>query len=276
METALKSILWAACAALLFPLNAPAQENSIEARIKQGVETRMGSRVTSITKTPYLGLYEVFHEGEVLYTDENLSVFMLGPMIDGNDFRNVTAERLQKLMAIDFSELPLKLAIKQVRGSGKHVFASFEDPNCGFCKKLAKEMSVLDNVTIYTFLYPILSQDSLDKSKMIWCSKDRVKAWNGWMIDGKAPVANGDCDTSAIQKTREIGQRLMITGTPTLFFLDGRRVPGAMSIERLKQMLFGGEGAAKPAVQKPKTTEAKPVKSRSAAKKATGKTEKNP
>ncbi|MDR1162488.1 MAG: DsbC family protein [Candidatus Accumulibacter sp.] len=244
-----KSSLLAACAAFLLPWCASAQNDTIEARIKEGVEARWGGSTSSVTKTPYLGLYEVFHEGEVFYTDENLTVFLLGPMIDARTFKNVTAERLQRLMAINFSELPFKFAIKQVRGNGKHVVASFEDPNCGYCKRLAQDMAVLDNVTIYTFLYPILSQDSLEKSKQIWCSKDRVKAWNAWMRDGNEPASKGDCDTSAILRTRELGQRLKITGTPTLFFSDGLRFPGAMPIERIKLKLFGGQ----PAAQTPQT-----------------------
>lgn len=108
---------------------------------------------------------------------------MAGTLIDGATMKNVTAERLQKLAAIKFSELPLELAVKRVHGDGKRVLASFEDPNCGYCKKLAKEMAKLDNVTLYTFLYPILSPDSLVKSKQIWCAADKGKAWNDWMLE---------------------------------------------------------------------------------------------
>jgi thiol:disulfide interchange protein DsbC len=160
-----------------------------------------------------------------------------GQLIDGTTMKNVTAERLQKLSAIDFSILPLEYAIKRVQGDGKRVFATFEDPNCGFCKKLAKEMVKLDNVTVYTFLMPILSQDSLDKSNRIWCSSDRVQAWNDWMVEGKAPEGKGDCDTAAVRKAVAIGQQLKISGTPTLFFADGTRIPGAVPLAQIEQKL---------------------------------------
>ena len=123
---------------------------------------------------------------------------------------NYTAERMQKLTAIKFSELPLEFAIKQVRGDGKRVLASFEDPNCGYCKKLAKDVAKLENVTLYTFLMPILSPDSLEKSNQIWCSSDKAKTWNDWMQEGKAPSGKSDCDTSSIQKTVELGRKLGI------------------------------------------------------------------
>ena len=217
-----------------------------EASVKKAIEAKLGNKVSSVTKTPYLGLYEIYAEGQLLYTDEKLSVVIAGNLIDGKTMKNYTAERMQKLTAIDFSALPLNLAIKQVRGDGKRILASFEDPNCGYCKKLAKEMLKLDNVTLYTFLMPILSPDSEEKSKQIWCASDKAKAWNDWMIEGKIPANKGDCDTAAVEKSKEIGRSLAITGTPTLFFADGERFPGAIPLEQIEKK-FEQISAKKPA-----------------------------
>ena len=209
-----------------------------EANVKKAIEAKLGgNKVTSVTKTPYLGLYEVYADGQIFYTDEKITAILAGSLIDGQSMKNVTAERMQKLTAISFADLPLELAFKQVRGDGKRVLATFEDPNCGYCKRLAKDMIKLDNVTLYTFLLPILSPDSLEKSKRIWCSTDKAKAWNDWMIDGKTPTGRTDCDTTAIQKSVELGQKLAISGTPTIFFADGTRVPGAMPIEQIENRL---------------------------------------
>ena len=208
-----------------------------EASVKKAVEAKLGSKVTSVSKSPYLGLYEVYTEGQILYTDEKLTAIIAGTLIDGATMKNITAERLQKLTAIKFSELPLELAVKTVRGNGKRVFATFEDPNCGYCKKLARDTVKLDNVTIYTFLYPILSPDSLEKSKQIWCATDKVKVWDDWMLDGKAPSGKSDCDTSAVQKTVELGRKLNISGTPTIFFANGDRVPGALPLAQIEKKL---------------------------------------
>ena len=208
-----------------------------EASVKKALEGKLGTPVTSVTKTPYLGLYEVYADGQIVYTDEKVSALLVGSLIDGKTMKNVTTERMQKLTAIKFSELPLALAVKQVRGDGKRVLATFEDPNCGYCKRLAKDLLKLDNVTVYTFLYPILSEDSIRKSKQIWCSADRAKAWNDWMVEGRAPAGKDDCDTAAITKNQEYGRRLGISGTPTMFFADGERVPGAMPLAKIEQKL---------------------------------------
>ena len=212
--------------------------NADEADIKKAMEAKLGAKVESVTKSGYLGLYEVYSEGNILYTDDKMTAFIAGgQLIDGKTMKNVTEERMRKLTAIKFSELPLDRAIKQVRGDGKRVLATFEDPNCGYCKRLAKDLLKLDNVTIHTFLYPILSEDSIRKSKQIWCSVDRAKAWNDWMVEGRAPSGKDDCDTAAITKNQEYGRRLGISGTPTMFFADGERVPGAMPLAKIEQKL---------------------------------------
>ena len=209
-----------------------------EADIKKAMEAKLGTKIESVTKSGYLGLYEVYADGNILYTDEKMTAFIAGgQLIEGKSMKNVTEERMRKLTAIRFGDLPLERAIKQVRGDGKRVLATFEDPNCGYCKRLAKDLQKLDNVTIYTFLLPILSEDSIRKSKQIWCSADRAKTWNDWMIDGKSPAGREDCDTSAVSKNQEFGRKLNISGTPTMFFGDGERVPGAMPLARIEQRL---------------------------------------
>lgn len=221
--------------ALAATLSLPAAAD--EASVRKAVEAKLGGKVDSVVKAGYLGLYEIYADGQIIYTDDKVSALVIGTLIDGKTMRNVTSERMQKLTSIKFSDLPLELAVKQVRGDGKRVFATFEDPNCGYCKKLAKDIAKLDNVTIYTFLYPILSPDSLEKSKQIWCASDKAKAWNDWMVDGKTPGGKSDCDTTAVQKTVETGRKLAINGTPTIFFADGERIPGAVPVAKIEQKL---------------------------------------
>jgi thiol:disulfide interchange protein DsbC len=209
-----------------------------EADIRKQMEAKLGTKVESVAKSGYLGLYEVYADGNIFYTDEKMTAIVVsGQLIDAKTMKNVTDERMKKLTAIRFGDLPLDRAIKQVRGDGKRVLATFEDPNCGYCKRLAKELLKLENVTVYTFLLPILSEDSVRKSKQIWCSSDRAKAWNDWMVDGKVPTGREDCDTSAVTKNQEFGRKLNITGTPTMFFADGERVPGAIPLARIEQKL---------------------------------------
>lgn len=211
----------------LASLGAQAQDTA--ETIKKAVESKLNLKVSSVTKAPLLGLYEVYADGQIIYTDEGVTAFMVGSLMDGKTLRNLTGERM-------FSFLPLDQAVKQVRGNGKRTLVTFEDPNCGYCKKLAKDLQGLKDTTIYTFLVPILSEDSMVKTKAIWCSADRAKAWNEWMVDGKAPTAKGDCSTPT-DKNLELLQGLRINGTPAIFFADGDRMPGAVPLARIEQKL---------------------------------------
>lgn len=207
-----------------------------EANVKKLFTERFGAvAIDSITRTPY-GLYEVRVGSDLLYTDEKVTFVLDGTLIDAATKRNVTRERVEKLLAIKFDELPLNLAIKQVRGDGSRRIALFEDPNCGYCKQLRKSMKGIDNVTVYTFLYPILAPDSTTKSRAVWCSADKGKAWDDWMLDGKAPSANTNCDTP-IDQIVALGKKLQVTGTPTIFFGDNTRVGGAIPADQLKAKL---------------------------------------
>jgi len=235
----------AACAAVLA---ASALAQGAEADIRKKVEAALGegAKVDSVRKAGALGLYEVVVGGEILYTDDKVAHFVLGHIIDPKTRKDLTQERLDKLSAIKFSELPLDLAIKQVKGNGgngKRMIATFEDPNCTYCKKLAKELQGVTDVTIYTFLYPILSQDSHDKSKAIWCAPDRAKAWNDYMLNGVVPAA-AKCDTSGLDKVMGTAQKLRIRGTPAIFLADGTRVPGFMEKAQLEQAM--AQAAGKP------------------------------
>ncbi|MBL8447197.1 MAG: DsbC family protein [Zoogloeaceae bacterium] len=224
------------CTLMLTALAATAHAD--EASVRKGMDGFIGSpAVESLTKTPYGGLWEVvLKSGEIVYTDDQVSFIIDGSVIDAKSRRNMTQMRQNQLSTIDFNTLPLDQAVKVVRGNGTRTIATFEDPNCGYCKKLVRELQGIKDATIYTFLYPILSPDSADKSKNIWCAKDRSKAWTDWMIDGKTPPSAA-CDTGAIDKNLALGRKLRIQGTPTLFLTDGSRIGGYVPVADLDKTL---------------------------------------
>ena len=227
------SSLWAAL--LTLTLNAGAQEATIRKNLAERIPQFQA--IDEISKSPMPGLYEVRVNGtEIFYTDAEGNFLLQGSLIDTKQKRNLTEERVDKLTAINFDALPLKDAFTIVRGNGKRRLAVFEDPNCGYCKRFERDLQKVNNVTIYMFLYPILSADSNEKSKNIWCAKDRVKAWQDWMVRDQTPAA-ASCDVSAIARNLEVGRKFKITGTPTLVFADGSRVPGAIGAAEVEKHL---------------------------------------
>ena len=210
-----------------------------EAAIRKNLTERLPNlpRIDEINKTPMAGLYEVRVNGsDIFYTDTEGNFLIQGNLIDTKARRNLTEERVEKLNAVAFDALPLKDAFAVVHGNGKRKMAVFEDPNCTYCKRFERDMQKVNDVTIHVFLYPILSPDSTEKSKNIWCAKDRGKAWQDLMLRDQ-PAASASCDTSALGRNIELGKKHRITGTPTLIFADGSRVPGAISAQQVEKYL---------------------------------------
>lgn len=233
MMKLIKTVLLAAT--LVACWSAVAQEAVIRKTLGERIPQLQ--KIDEITPSPMPGLFEIRVNGtEILYTDAKGNFLLQGSLIDTQQRRNLTEERIDKLTAISFDALPLKDAFTFVNGNGKRKLAVFEDPNCSYCKKFERDLQKVDNVTVYLFLYPILGPDSNEKSKNIWCAKDKAKAWLDWMLRAQVPKA-ASCDSAAIERNVELGRKYKITGTPTLIFADGTRVPGAIDAAQVEKLL---------------------------------------
>lgn len=226
----------AAALALALPLAALADE----AAIRKNLSERLPNfpAIDEVAKTPIPGIFEVRIGAELLYTDENGNYLIQGHLFDTKTRTDVTEARLAKLNQVDFASLPLKDAILIRQGTGTRKLVVFGDPNCGYCKRLERDLVALKDVSIYTFLYPILGPDSAVKSKDIWCAKDPGKAWRDWMVDGVAPTkAGAKCDAAALDRNRALGNKHRVNGTPAVVYEDGTRSPGAVGLDVLESRL---------------------------------------
>lgn len=231
-----------ASAALATAFSAGAQEGAIRKALAERIPQL--EKLDEVRATPMAGLYEVRVGTDVFYTDAKGNYLIQGELIDTKARRNLTEDRIAKLTAVDFGSLPLADAFTVVHGNGARKLAVFEDPNCGYCKRFERDLQKVQDVTIYTFLYPILSPDSAEKSRNIWCAKDRVAAWQDHMLREKVTPA-ASCDTGALQRNLAFGKKHKITGTPTLIFSDGSRVPGAINYTDVEKRLVQAEPAGK-------------------------------
>jgi thiol:disulfide interchange protein DsbC len=201
-----------------------------EAAVRKLLESQAG-KIERLAKVSGTSLWEVSADGQVFYADDTGKYLFFGSLIEGKTGKNLTNERM-------FSMLPLDVAVKQVRGNGKQTLVTFEDPNCGYCKKLAKDLINAKDVTIYTFLYPVLGQDSVEKSKAIWCAPDRAKAWNDFMVNGKvSPPASEKCNLTGLNASAETGRKMRINGTPAIFFGNGDRAGGYIPLPEIEKRM---------------------------------------
>jgi len=226
--------IWAA------PVTQATAQKDPTVAIRQVVEKWLQGRyqIDEISQTPLKNMYEVRIGSDLMYVDARGEyAFIEGQMIDLKANKNLTQARIDDLIRIDFrKDLPLDYAIKQVSGNGKRVLAVFEDPNCTYCKKLRADLMKMKDLTLYTFAYPILAPDSEVKARKAWCAKDRGTAWNELMVQSRVPENDGSCE-NPVSKIQALGRQLNVTGTPTMFFTNGKRVPGAVSVPELEKLL---------------------------------------
>ncbi len=229
----LLSAIVLACSLILLTGIAHAQS---EQQIKSDLQKKLGvnTKIKSVSLSSIPGIYEVLVGNEVLYTDANSKYLIQGEIIELATGKNITEQKQADLNRIKWSDLNTANAFKSVRGNGARQMAVFSDPNCGYCKRLEKSLQQLENVTIYTYLIPILSPDSTQKSKQIWCSADPQKSYIDWMVNGIAPSGKTDC-TTPLDKNLAFAKTYGITGTPTIFFTDGSRFPGAVQITDIEK-----------------------------------------
>jgi len=219
---------------LMFTLMSSAHAGENE--IRQSLQSKFPGigKIEHIVKTPYAGLYEVVIDDELLYTDAQGEYLFQGNVIEAKSRRDLSEERRRVLFAIDFNKLPLNLAVKKVKGNGKRKLAIFTDPNCGYCRKLEKELSRVSDVTVYFFMYPIFpGSDEIVRN--VLCSKNPVKAWDDWMLSEIVP-ARATCSTQT-DKVLALGKKLHVNGTPNLIFANGTQVPGFLPTAELERNL---------------------------------------
>jgi thiol:disulfide interchange protein DsbC len=234
MKNSLRTVAAFALAACLVPA-----AFADEAAIRKSIAERLPNfpKIDEVSKTAIPGIYELRIGTDIRYSDETGNYLFEGDLVDLRTRTNITEERVAKLTAIDFKTLPLKDAMVWKQGTGERKLVVFADPNCGYCKKFERDLQAVRDVTVYTFLYPILGGDSPEKSKAIWCAKDNTKAWRDWMLKGTPAENSPNCDTGALQRNFAFGKKHRINGTPGLVFEDGSSRAGAMDTEMIEKLL---------------------------------------
>ena len=231
----MKFIPFALAATLMLAASAQANETVIRKALLQQFPK---AQISSIKQTPYSGLFEVYLDGQLLYADAKAQYIFTGDVIDLKNRRNLTQARLNQLQAVSWDTLPLNNALKTVKGTGARKLVVFSDVDCPYCRKFEEELTKVDNITVYTFLYPIegLHPKAVQTSKQIWCAPDRNKAWDEYITGGKVPSNDGKC-ANPIDETIALGLKLKVSGTPTIIFANGQRVPGMVPAAQLERLL---------------------------------------
>jgi len=224
-----------AIAAALLAAAAAQAAPDVEA-VKRSIKAVTKFDVVKIEPSKIPGLYEVQTAGQLFYTDAKGEYILLGAHVFATkDNANYSQKRMNELAGYKFTDLPLKDAIKIVRGNGQRTIVTFEDPNCGYCKQLNRTLDEMSDTTHYVFMVAMLGADSVAKSTAIWCSTDPARTWVDWMTSAKAvPTPAKECETP-VDRNGKLGQKYRIQGTPAIFFPNGDREQGAVPSSQLEK-----------------------------------------
>lgn len=147
---------------------------------------------------------------------------------------------LKNQKVINFDELNPNQAIKYVKGDGSRRIAIFSEIECAYCKYLERdELSKLDNVTTYTFLFTNQPKKSLAwrQAQSIYCAENPAQAWKEFIFHDKLKVINVEGCESPLESNHRLAKRLGVQSTPTLFFTDGRRALGLIKAKAIEKKL---------------------------------------
>ena len=190
--------------------------------------------IENIQATDMKGIYSGSMDGQVVYLGEDAQHILVGSMYRLSDQKNLTQDLVLKQNSIDWKKLPLQDAVKSVRGNGKRQIAIFSDPNCPYCKQLETELNKLNDVTIYTFIYPIKNQ-SIAVSKQVFCEKAPALAWSNLISKGIQPSSKKAC-ANPVDRNLSLGKSLGLNGTPAIIFSNGFKVMGSHPAQEIEKM----------------------------------------
>ena len=246
-----RNTLLAACVTMLGSGAAPAAPRDAPDAPAPALRKALAERypqvqIVGIRPAPIPGLYEIYSADRLFYADATGNYLLAGTLVDTRTKIDLSRQHFDAFNSVDFARLPVDQSIRTVRGSGARHIAVFEDPDCPYCRQLEKEMLSLQDVTIYTYLYPLADVHPAARANAhaIWCATDRAQAWHEWMIEGKIPTAAAVCAGDPIDALQTLGNALHVTSTPTLFFEGGRRITGTVTAGEIEQVLKAQSSAA--------------------------------
>lgn len=232
---------------VLFGCNGTSGKSADQIKAELTKEIPGITKIDEVNKSPINGVYEVVVGRKIFYTTADGKYLFFGNIIDPVTKKSITEERTQQLSKVDWSKLPLDLAIKEVNGTGERKIAVFSDPDCPYCQMFEKQVvPQLANTTVYTFLFPLpMHPHAKPDSNAIWCSKDRAATWTAWMRNKTPLPTTANCDTSGLDKVYKVGTDLVqVEGTPTIILSNGQILPGMLPPDQLTAQMDQAAGVA--------------------------------
>ncbi|RZO84258.1 MAG: DsbC family protein [Oceanococcus sp.] len=194
-------------------------------------------KTEDISTTPVKGIYQVNRGVSFGYVTEDAKYFFDGDLIDLKNAVSLTEGSRKSLRLEVLDKIGEDKMITFAAKNQKHEMTVFTDIDCGYCRKLHREMAEYNDagITVHYVFYPRSGPNtpSFKKAEEVWCSKDQNKAMTE-AKDGRDVSAKA-CSTPVMEHFRA-GQEIGVRGTPALVLDDGTMQPGYVPAKRLAQL----------------------------------------
>jgi thiol:disulfide interchange protein DsbC len=100
---------------------------------------------------------------------------------------------------------------------------------------MKKTIDERKDIAFYIKMFPLPSHpEAYEKSKFILCEKSLTLLEDAFE---KKPIPKSKCETSAIDESIKLAQKLGINSVPTLILPDGRMIPGYKDAKTLINLI---------------------------------------
>jgi thiol:disulfide interchange protein DsbC len=227
------------------PARPAAAQGAVDAATRTAVAKRIpGVSAENVRRSLVPGVLEVTRGAEVFYVTADARYVFAGDLYDLVDEDNISEKRRREARTALLGTVPESQMIVFGPSAAKYTVTVFTDIDCGFCRKLHNEMAKYNELGIrvrYLF-YPRTGpgSESWQKAVSVWCAKDRNDAMNRAKRGDDMPAAR--CGKTPVERDFEIGQDMVVTGTPAIVLPNGEMVPGYRAAPALLKLLQAAAG----------------------------------
>lgn len=194
--------------------------------------------IIAVSETPIDGLLQVQVNSEIVYVTDDGKYLLQGPIMEIDTRINITDQAKSGIRLGLLAELNPDEQISFSPVDPKYELLVFTDIDCGYCRKLHKQISEYNDagIAIHYLAFPRagIGSASYDKFVSVWCADDQKKALT-LAKNGDDPEPQ-NCP-NPIADQYELGREIGVTGTPALVTTDGTLIPGYVPPQQLRKRL---------------------------------------
>ena len=210
------------------------------AKVDEILQAKLQLKAKKIMQGPMDDYLTVISDQGMLFVAKDGSRLIAGNIYDlGGQMENLGDKSMSPYRSERLSSYEDTMIVYPAAGEEKYQVTVFTDTDCGYCRKLHRQMAEYqdEGITVRYLAYPRAGVQSKTGQEMaaIWCADDK----KGAMDQAKAgqTITAARCDDHVIEQHYNLGREFGVSGTPAMVLKDGTMLPGYLPPKALLQKL---------------------------------------